>query len=115
MNSLPTLARETGLEPATSAVTGRRSSSKNNARFDSGTGKTGSKACDSTPESKRIRTGSARLRWALDVLRATRKGTFREAISEQSKALSKTPEARERQRHFGMASLRARQERRRGQ
>ena len=46
------MARETGLEPATSAVTGRRSSHDFNGRFDSGAEKNGSKACDSTPESK---------------------------------------------------------------
>ncbi len=43
------MARETGLEPAASAVTRRRLSNKNNDRFDSSTGKTGPKTGDSTP------------------------------------------------------------------
>src|SRR5579862_7118649 len=42
------LAGATGLEPATFGVTGRRFTSKNKARFDSGAGKSGPKARDST-------------------------------------------------------------------
>ena len=44
MKKLPKMARETGLEPATSGVTGRRSSNPFNDRFDSSREITGHKA-----------------------------------------------------------------------
>ena len=89
------------------AVTGRRFSSQNNERPE----KSGPKACDSTPESKRRKSEIDRQKWAREVLRATRQGTFREALANHAKERSRHPAARERQRQFGMTVLRARRRR----
>lgn len=53
---LEMMAGATGLEPAASGVTGRRFTSKNKVRFDSGPVKSRSKACDSTLPPQKVET-----------------------------------------------------------